>query len=31
MGRVVLRGSPGKGACAHLEIPVIVAEQQATA
>ena len=30
-GRVVLRGSPGKGACAHLEIPVLVAEEQATA
>ncbi len=29
--RVVLRGSPGKGACAHLEIPVLVAEEQATA
>jgi len=30
-GRVALRGSPGKGACAHLEIPIIVATQQATA
>ncbi|HXG89953.1 MAG TPA: histidine kinase [Vicinamibacterales bacterium] len=28
---VVLRGSPGKGACAHLEIPVLVAAQQASA
>jgi two-component system LytT family sensor kinase len=30
-GRVELKGSPGHGACAHLEIPVLVAEQQATA
>jgi two-component system LytT family sensor kinase len=30
-GRVVLRGTPGKGACAHLEIPILVAEEQATA
>ena len=30
-GRVVLRGMPGKGACAHLEIPILVAEEQATA
>src|SRR5688572_24010132 len=30
-GRVILRGSPGKGACAHLEIPILVAPQQATA
>jgi two-component system, LytTR family, sensor kinase len=29
--RLTLRGSPGKGACAHLEIPVLVAAQQATA
>jgi two-component system LytT family sensor kinase len=29
--RVELQGSPGRGACAHLEIPVLVAEQQATA
>ena len=29
--RVVLKGSPGRGATAHLEIPIIVAEQQATA
>ncbi|MGH9176197.1 MAG: sensor histidine kinase, partial [Vicinamibacterales bacterium] len=30
-GRVVLRGSPGKGACARLEIPILVAEEQASA
>jgi two-component system, LytTR family, sensor kinase len=30
-GRVELKGSPGKGACAHLEIPVLVAEEQITA
>jgi two-component system LytT family sensor kinase len=30
-GRVVLRGIPGKGACAHLEIPILLAEKQATA
>ncbi|MGH9202852.1 MAG: sensor histidine kinase, partial [Vicinamibacterales bacterium] len=30
-GRVVLRGSPGRGACARLEIPILVAEEQATA
>ncbi len=30
-GRVELKGSPGKGACAHLEIPVLVAEEQVTA
>jgi two-component system, LytTR family, sensor kinase len=30
-GRVVLRGIPGKGACAHLEIPILLAEEQATA
>jgi two-component system, LytTR family, sensor kinase len=31
-GRVELRGSPGHGACAHLEIPILlVAPQQATA
>ena len=30
-GRVALKGSPGKGACAHLEIPVLVAQEQATA
>jgi two-component system, LytTR family, sensor kinase len=29
--RLTLRGAPGKGACAHLEIPVMVAAQQATA
>jgi two-component system LytT family sensor kinase len=29
--RVALKGSPGRGATAHLEIPIIVAEQQATA
>jgi two-component system LytT family sensor kinase len=26
--RLALRGAPGKGACAHLEIPVIVAQEQ---
>ena len=30
-GRVALKGSPGQGACAHLEIPILVATQQATA
>jgi two-component system LytT family sensor kinase len=30
-GRVALKGSPGQGACAHLEIPILVAPQQATA
>ena len=30
-GRVALRGSPGTGACAHLEIPILVAAHQATA
>lgn len=30
-GRVVLRGSPGLGACARLEIPILIAEEQATA
>jgi two-component system LytT family sensor kinase len=30
-GRVVLRGTPGKGACAQLVIPVLIAEEQATA
>ncbi|MGQ0732533.1 MAG: sensor histidine kinase [Acidobacteriota bacterium] len=30
-GRIELRGEPGRGACAQLEIPVIVAGQQATA
>jgi two-component system LytT family sensor kinase len=30
-GRVVLRGIPGKGACAQLVIPVLIAEEQATA
>jgi two-component system LytT family sensor kinase len=29
--RVVLKGSPGRGATAHLEIPIIIAQQQATA
>jgi two-component system LytT family sensor kinase len=28
---VVLRGSPGRGATAHLEIPILVAQEQATA
>ena len=30
-GRVTLRGSPGRGATARLEFPVLVAEQQITA
>jgi two-component system, LytTR family, sensor kinase len=30
-GRVQLKGSPGKGACAHLEVPVIRAPEQITA
>jgi two-component system, LytTR family, sensor kinase len=30
-GRIELRGAPGRGACAHLEIPILVAEEQATA
>jgi two-component system LytT family sensor kinase len=30
-GRVILRGSPGRGACAHLEIPILIAEEQASA
>jgi two-component system, LytTR family, sensor kinase len=30
-GRVVLRGAPGKGACAHLEIPILLVDRQATA
>ena len=30
-GRLVLRGSPGKGATAHLEIPILIAREQATA
>jgi two-component system LytT family sensor kinase len=30
-GRIALRGSPGQGACAHLEIPILIAEEQATA
>ncbi len=29
--RVVLRGAPGRGATAHLEIPILVAQEQATA
>ena len=29
--RVVLKGSPGRGAVAHLEIPILVAQTQATA
>ena len=29
--RVVLKGSPGRGAVAHLEIPILVAQQRATA
>ena len=30
-GRVALRGAPGRGATAHLEIPVLLAQEQATA
>jgi len=30
-GRVTLRGSPGNGACAHLEIPILLVQEQATA
>ncbi|MBA3270066.1 MAG: histidine kinase [Acidobacteria bacterium] len=30
-GRLELRGSPGKGAIAHLEIPLLVAQEQASA
>jgi two-component system LytT family sensor kinase len=29
--RVELKGAPGHGACAHLEMPVLLAEHQATA
>jgi two-component system, LytTR family, sensor kinase len=29
--RVALKGSPGRGATAHLEIPILLAQQQATA
>jgi two-component system, LytTR family, sensor kinase len=29
--RVALRGAPGRGATAHLEMPILIAEQQATA
>jgi two-component system, LytTR family, sensor kinase len=29
--RVALRGAPGKGATAHLEIPILIAEQQVSA
>jgi two-component system LytT family sensor kinase len=29
--RVVLKGSPGRGAIAHLEIPILVAQQRASA
>ncbi|MGE0040246.1 MAG: sensor histidine kinase [Vicinamibacterales bacterium] len=31
LGRVTLRGAPGRGATARLEFPVLVAEQQITA
>ena len=30
-GRLVLHGSPGEGAIAHLEIPVVMTQEQATA
>jgi two-component system LytT family sensor kinase len=30
-GRVVLTGAPGRGACAHLEIPIAFTAQQASA
>jgi len=30
-GRLVLRGAPGKGATAHLEIPILVAQEQVSA
>jgi two-component system LytT family sensor kinase len=30
-GRVELKGSPGKGAVAHIEMPVLLAEEQITA
>jgi two-component system LytT family sensor kinase len=30
-GRVALKGSPGKGACARLEMPVLLADEQITA
>lgn len=30
-GRIELRGSPGRGAAAHLEIPILVAERAITA
>jgi two-component system LytT family sensor kinase len=30
-GRVELKGAPGKGACAHLEMPVLLAQEQVTA
>jgi two-component system LytT family sensor kinase len=29
--RVTLRGAPGRGATAHLEMPILIAEEQATA
>ena len=29
--RLALRGAPGRGATAHLEIPILVAQEQATA
>jgi two-component system LytT family sensor kinase len=29
--RVVLKGSPGRGAVAHLEIPILIAQQQVSA
>jgi two-component system LytT family sensor kinase len=30
-GRVALRGAPGRGATAHMEIPILLAQEQATA
>ena len=30
-GRVALRGAPGRGATAHMEIPILIAQEQATA
>jgi sensor histidine kinase YesM len=29
--RVILRGAPGRGATAHLEMPILVAQEQASA
>jgi two-component system LytT family sensor kinase len=30
-GRVALRGAPGRGATARMEIPILIAQEQATA